>query len=109
MTDRRRGGTDGSLGARPDEARSKETLFRLAASSAKDVLLAADFTGWKRSPLKMIKGADGVWRLTVRLAPGRYRYQFLIDLGSQNMVSARGPMPFGTLHGVVEVNDSRAA
>jgi 1,4-alpha-glucan branching enzyme len=93
---------------RPSVANSKKsqtngTVFRLAASNARNVLLAADFTGWNKSPLKMIKGPDGVWRLRINLAPGRYRYQFLIDLGTQNPAAMRRPPPFGTLHGVVEV------
>jgi len=81
----------------------QETVFRLAAASARNVLLAADFTGWKKSPLKMSKGPDGVWHLRIRLEPGRYRYQFLIDLGSQSPAAMRSAPSFGTLHGEVDV------
>jgi 1,4-alpha-glucan branching enzyme len=92
-----------SVNLRSDKA--KETVFRLAASVAKNVLLAADFTGWNKAPLKMTKSPDGIWHLKVNLAPGRYRYQFLIDVDSQNNPAnaKRSPLPFGTLHGEVEV------
>jgi 1,4-alpha-glucan branching enzyme len=89
--------------ARPDSRSRQETVFRLAADAAKNVLLAADFTEWNKAPLKMNKAPDGVWQVRVSLKPGRYRYQFLIDLGTQNVSTVRRPPAFGTLHGVVDV------
>jgi 1,4-alpha-glucan branching enzyme len=82
---------------------AKETVFRLAAAAAKNVHLAADFTDWNKSPLKMVKDKDGIWHLRVNLAPGRYRYKFLIDLDSPKDSHAPRPLPFGTLQGVVDV------
>jgi len=88
----------------PVSAPRKETLFHLVARSARNVLLAADFTGWDQAPLKMVKAVGGIWNIKVLLPPGRYRYRFLIDHGKAEPERAF-PLPFGTLSGMVEVRD----
>src|ERR1700679_1924438 len=82
----------------------KEILFHTTATRAKNVFLAADFTGWKKSPVKMIKGAGNLWHIRVTLPPGKYRYQFLVDIDlDTNPAQAKiTPLPFGTLR-VAEV------
>ena len=83
----------------------KETWFHLVASSARSVLLAADFTGWNKAPLKMVRGSGGIWNIKVALAPGRYRYRFLVDFGGNNSAQSgiMPRLPFGALQGEVEV------
>jgi len=43
------------------------------------VQLVGDFTQWQERPIKLQKGADGVWRATVKLEPGTHHYRFLVD------------------------------
>ena len=80
-------------------------MFRLVANFAKNVLLAADFTDWLHAPIPMVKSGAGMWNIKVPLLPGRYHYRFLIDHGSPSTQAGDGrfALPFGTLHGVVEV------
>jgi hypothetical protein len=52
--------------------------FVLVAPQAASVALVGDFNDWDpaRSPMQT---AHGVWATVVRLAPGRYRYAFLVN------------------------------
>lgn len=60
-------------------ATTADTLqFVLVAPQAASVALVGDFNDWDpaRSPMQT---AHGVWATVVRLAPGRYRYAFLVN------------------------------
>jgi len=60
-------------------ANTSDTLqFVLVAPQAASVALVGDFNDWDpaRSPMQT---AHGVWATVVRLAPGRYRYAFLVN------------------------------
>lgn len=52
--------------------------FVLVAPQAASVSLVGDFNDWDpaRSPMQT---AQGVWATVVNLAPGRYRYAFLVN------------------------------
>lgn len=54
--------------------------FVLVAPTAQSVSVVGDFNDWDLSatPLQPEAG-HGVWSVTVPLAPGRYRYSFLVD------------------------------
>lgn len=54
--------------------------FMLVAPNATSVTLVGDFNDWQSGATPM-EGtvADGLWSVTVPLAPGRYRYAFLVD------------------------------
>ena len=54
--------------------------FVLVAPRAETVRLVGDFNDWdvEATPLVQDDG-QGVWSVTVRLEPGRYRYSFLVD------------------------------
>ncbi len=84
----------------------KEVFFKLDASSAKEVLLAGDFTGWEKTPIKLRKGERGDWCATVKLAPGQYHYKFVVDGEWQDdpRATARCPNPFGTCDSVLEIS-----
>ncbi|HEY7194831.1 MAG TPA: isoamylase early set domain-containing protein [Gemmatimonadales bacterium] len=58
--------------------RSDLLQFVLVAPQAASVSLVGDFNDWDpaRSPMQT---AQGVWATAVRLAPGRYRYAFLVN------------------------------
>ncbi len=62
-------------------ASEADTLqFVLVAPQAASVALVGDFNDWDpaRSPMQTAHGG-GVWATVVRLAPGRYRYAFLVN------------------------------
>jgi 1,4-alpha-glucan branching enzyme len=89
----------------PSDGR-KEVFFELDASSAREVLLAGDFTGWEKTPIKLRKGERGAWYATVMLAPGQYHYKFVVDGQWQDDPCAAStcPNPFGTSDSVLEIS-----
>ncbi len=57
--------------------RAVEFVLRVPASR---VSLVGDFNNWDPEASPMVRASDrGVWALRIPLAPGRYRYTFLID------------------------------
>ena len=55
------------------------TQFAFQAPTTRQVSLAGDFNNWDTNAAPMQKRADGIWRLSVPLAPGRYEYRFFAD------------------------------
>ncbi|MBL0892410.1 MAG: glycogen-binding domain-containing protein [Gemmatimonadaceae bacterium] len=53
------------------------TRLVLRAPRAQRVALAGDWNAWRRQPAQ--RGPDGLWYVDVQLAPGEYRYAFLVD------------------------------
>lgn len=53
--------------------------FRHKASKAKSVELVGDFNAWKPGLLKMTRGGDGVWTVSIPVREGRHKYLFLVD------------------------------
>lgn len=52
-------------------------MFSLTAPAAVEVSVAGDFNDWESQA--MVKGPDGVWRITVQLSSGTHVYRFLVD------------------------------
>lgn len=87
--------------------------FVRRAPDAKKVLLAGAFNGWDPASTPMRKKENGVWTVTLDLAPGRYEYKFVID-GEWRREEAceesdRGcphcvPNPFGSMNCVVNIS-----
>jgi 1,4-alpha-glucan branching enzyme len=61
-----------------DTAGPNAFQFVLVAPQASSVAVVGDFNDWDpaRSPMQT---AQGVWATIVPLAPGRYRYAFLVN------------------------------
>lgn len=53
--------------------------FRLYSPYARLISLVGDFNAWNPEHDLMQRGGDGVWRLTLRLLPGTYRYMYIVD------------------------------
>jgi len=54
--------------------------FLLVAPRASSVMLVGDFNDWTTSATPLRAAAGGrLWTVTVPLAPGRYRYAFVVD------------------------------
>ncbi len=82
--------------------------FSFSAPSAKSVSIAGSFNRWNPDQDRLI-GPDrvGIWTIVLKLAPGRYEYQYVVDgknwaldpsvpsmddgLGDRNSVIVVGP------------------
>ena len=53
--------------------------FRTYNSGARLISLVGDFNNWNPENDLMQRGRDGIWLLTKRLRPGKYRYMYLVD------------------------------
>lgn len=53
--------------------------FRHKAPKARSVELVGDFNAWKPGILKMARGGDGVWTVSIPVLKGRHKYLFLVD------------------------------
>jgi 1,4-alpha-glucan branching enzyme len=99
--------------AKKSNAKKRETkatngrrqTFSFPAPTAMNVQLVGDFTHWEQEPISLEKSADGIWRVTVELAPGAHHYRFLVD-GQWHDDPACGlhvPNPFGSQDAVRQV------
>jgi chromosome partitioning protein len=85
----------------------EEVVFAAKFDSARKVLIAGDFNGWLPISTPMqTNGQPGIWRTTLPLPPGRYRYRFVVDGKwvtdpNNQYVEAN---QFGELNNVVEVD-----
>jgi Glycogen recognition site of AMP-activated protein kinase len=59
--------------------RARPIVFELDAPNANTVQVLGDFNQWSRTVNSMERGADGRWRMTTLLPPGRYVYAYLVD------------------------------
>jgi len=77
-----------------------KTEFSLAAPQAKSVFIAGNFNQWNLSAHPLKKDKNGVWKISLPLAPGRYEYRFLVDGQWQNDPNCSSFIenPFGTLN-----------
>ena len=58
----------------------KSVTFTVHAESGKAVYLAGTFNNWDPTGKKMQeKKGDGVYSVSIKLAPGTYQYKFVID------------------------------
>jgi hypothetical protein len=84
--------------------------FVVLAPTATTVSLVGDFNDWDGTATPMAPMAgDGLWSVTVPLAPGRYRYSFLVD-GTLWLTDPAAPRAldddFGRPNSVVTVGGS---
>lgn len=89
---------------RPVEKQVEQAEFVLEMPQAAVVAVAGTFNDWdpRRTPLR--KRADGKWTTTVRLAPGRYEYRFVVDgKWISDPKAASIINPFGGTNSVLEV------
>jgi hypothetical protein len=57
-----------------------EVVFSLPAETAAErVALCGDFNDWAPEGISLDRAADRSWQVTVPLAPGSYRYKYLLD------------------------------
>ena len=61
----------------PGRAKAKPVVFKLKAEKSGQVLLTGPVVAGKRKI--MVRSVDGTWSASMPLAPGSYRYFFLVD------------------------------
>jgi 1,4-alpha-glucan branching enzyme len=96
-----------SSAVKTKEKSVSETEFSLYAPSVKEVYLSGDFNGWqpdaKEYRLRKLKG--DIWKKSVKLKPGKYEYQFVVDgqwwcdPANDNRVTS----PYSSENSVIEV------
>ena len=67
------------------------------APDAQSVQLAGDFNAWDTTAHPLKKAANGLWKRTLNLSPGRYEYRFFVDGQWQNDPQCKSHIsnPFG--------------
>jgi hypothetical protein len=55
------------------------TKFVFVSASAANVAIVGDFNDWEADGMPLNRLQDGVWTITIPLAPGRYQYTFVVD------------------------------
>ena len=97
--------------APPAEDTPREFEFVVVAPRAASVSLVGDFNDWDaaRTPMRPSPRGGPLWTAVVPLAPGRYRYAFLVD-GSRWLADPAAPRArddeFGAPSSVVTVGGS---
>ncbi|MBI5868800.1 MAG: hypothetical protein HZB43_11035 [candidate division Zixibacteria bacterium] len=81
----------------------KSATFMIDAPESLEVAIAGSFSNWEPQP--MIKGRDGVWRITVQLMPGTHQYKFLVDTEWHEDPNnpRKVPNEFGGMNSICEV------
>jgi AMP-activated protein kinase-like protein len=59
--------------------RENQRRLRIGAPSARSVELNGDFTHWQ--PMRLTRGSDGWWSITLPIAPGTYQLNIRVDGG----------------------------
>ena len=79
--------------------------FQLWAPAAKTVSLVGTFNSWNAQTHLMKKDADGCWRKSIIVVPGRYEYRYIVDGKWENdPVNINCcPNDYGTYNNVREV------
>lgn len=85
---------------------SREVTFTLDAPGAEHVLLTGDFNDWTLDESAMVP-VDGLWTKVIKLAPGRYRYRYVVDGQWQNDPSnaATEPNAYGGRDSILVIED----
>jgi len=93
------------------KAKAVNQTFSFKAPGAASVMLVGDFTHWQKNPINLRKEPDGIWRVTIPLAPGEHHYRFLVDgeWRDDPECPVRVPNPFGSQDSVAVVSGARQA
>jgi 1,4-alpha-glucan branching enzyme len=83
--------------------------FIFVARSASSVAIVGDFNDWQETASPLHRVRDGVWAITIPLAPGRYHYTFVVD-GTRWEADPLAPRTieddFGRPNSVITVGDA---
>ena len=54
-------------------------LFSYENKNAKAVFLVGSMNDWNQTITPMEQGENGIWKVTLKLDPGKYSYKFVVD------------------------------
>ena len=60
-------------------SKNKTAALEFFAPEANTVAVAGDFNGWDIQADMLAKSEAGWWKTRLELAPGRYRYRFIVN------------------------------
>lgn len=85
--------------------KERETTFSVNIPDAREVYVAGDFNGWDVKSIPMKREKNGTWSAKVKLAPGRYEYNFYVDGEWVNNTACDEIVknPFGTYNCVIRI------
>jgi chromosome partitioning protein len=88
---------------------SREFTFTFEAPGAEHVLLTGDFNDWSLDGSEM-EPIGGIWTKVMKLAPGRYRYRYVVDGQWQHDPSNAiiEPNPYGGNNSILVMDDAAA-
>ena len=88
----------------------RNVTFAFEAPEAGRVLLVGDFNEWTPDGSEM-QPIGGIWTKVITLAPGRYRYRYVVDGQWQNDPSnaAVEPNPYGGHDSILVMDDATTA
>lgn len=86
-------------------AKKQVTFTCRVNNQAKTAYLAGDFNDWQPKVKKMTKGKNDAFQLKMKLAPGEYRYKFVVDGVWFDDPQAKEQIrnPYGTLNSIIRV------
>ncbi|MCD4780848.1 MAG: glycogen-binding domain-containing protein [Candidatus Omnitrophica bacterium] len=58
---------------------TKKILFELNDKNVNTVSLTGNFTDWDTKGIPLKKNWRGIWRIQIKLNPGKYEYKFIIN------------------------------
>jgi hypothetical protein len=93
------------------EPAQRMTEFIFVNPSASQVAIVGDFNDWQEGVSQLRRVSEqGVWAITIPLAPGRYHYTFVVD-GTMWVADPAAPRTleddFGRPNSVITVGDAR--
>ncbi|MCM8775672.1 MAG: isoamylase early set domain-containing protein [Candidatus Omnitrophica bacterium] len=82
-----------------------DVTFEYQAPKAKSVYVAGSFNKWSTIANSLTRDAQGVWKTSIRLRPGRYEYRFYVDgkWTDDPKAKERTPNGFGSQNAVLNV------
>ena len=97
-------GKEEGKGKSADRA-GKDVEISFCAPEATEVYVAGEFNRWDTRSLPMKKDKDGVWKVKVRLLPGRHEYKLFADSAWVEDIPDADSVPnaFGTSNFVISV------
>ena len=84
----------------------RKVVFQYYAPQSEKVGVAGAFNDWDYTKALMKKDKDGIWKVEIALAPGRYEYRYYVDGNWQNEQHAVECVPnaFGTWNCVIRIS-----
>lgn len=68
-----------SITEKKEKSTQKTVEFIFDAPNAREVFVSGEFNNWDTRSLPMKKDKKGIWKMKIKLPPGRYEHKFFAD------------------------------